>query len=137
MATAKKAVNRSHSKLRLVERGVQFVANVLLVVFFRPVELLRGVHVQARASFFFLGIIIPLNSPRMSAQTSISLLSVSESHLALDFLPLVAIADFFACADPKTPTTTVDVNVAVAAIVTSTFTSREGHVHVRVMKRVV
>ena len=38
---------------------------------------------------------------RMSAQTSISFLSVSESHLALGFLPLVAIAHFFACADLK------------------------------------
>ena len=40
-STAKYAVNRSHSKLRLVEHGVQFVANFFLVVLFRPVELLR------------------------------------------------------------------------------------------------
>ena len=37
----------------------------------------------------------------------------------------------------KTPTTTVAMNVAMAAIVTSTFTSRQGNVHVHVTKRVV
>ena len=54
--TAKNAVNRSHSKLRLVEHVVQFVANFFLVVFFRPVELLRDVDVQAsgRYGLFFL-----------------------------------------------------------------------------------
>ena len=50
-----------------------------------------------------LGRCTVLNSPRMSSQTSISLRSVSESHLALGFLPLVTIAHFFACADPKRP----------------------------------
>ena len=97
-------VNRSHSKLRSVEHGVHFVANFLLVLFFRLLsssETYAFRRVVAMASIFFVGIIIPLNSPRMLSQTSIGFFSVSESHVALGFLPLVTIAHLFTCADPK------------------------------------
>ena len=53
-------------------------------------------RVVAIASFFFLLIVLPPNSSRMSAQMSISFLSTSESHCTLGFLPLAAIARFFA-----------------------------------------
>ena len=43
-ATAKNTVNRSHTKLSFLYNGVQFVANFLLIVHFRPVQLLRDVH---------------------------------------------------------------------------------------------
>ena len=64
-ATAKNAVNRSHTKLSFLHNGVQFVAKFLLIVYFRPVQLLRDVRfrrVVAMASFCFFVIIIPLNS---------------------------------------------------------------------------
>ena len=85
-------------------------------------------RVVAMASFFSLVIIIPLNSwPRDDY-----FLSVSESHLALGFLSLVAIAHFFACADPKR-------HLRLPSPWTSPWQplSCEGHVHVRVTKRVV
>ena len=44
MATAINAVNRSHTKLSFRHNGVQFVANFLLIVYFRPVQL-RDVRV--------------------------------------------------------------------------------------------
>ena len=40
----KNAVNRSHTKLSFRHNGVQFVANFLLIVYFRPVQL-RDVRV--------------------------------------------------------------------------------------------
>ena len=92
-ATAKNAVNWSHTKLSFLHNDVQFVANFLLLVYFSPVH-------PPRSRFLVLG-------------RHRSLLRLRRSEL--------------------TPMTTVAVNVAVAAIVTS----RQGHVHVRVTKRVV
>ena len=79
------------------------------------------------ASFFFLVIIILLNSwprrrllpfsVRIPPRSRFLVLGRHRSLLRLQ-------------RSEKSPPTTVAVNVAVAAIVTSTFTSRQGHVHV-------
>ena len=134
MATAKSAVNLSHTKLSFLHNGVQFVANFLRQACSAP---------QRRTDLGEWSLWALLSSSSSLSHWILGpdvdyFLSVSESHLALSFLPLVAIAHFFACADPKdtydyrrrdhrrVSHCHVDVHV----------TSRR-YVHVRVMKRVM
>ena len=133
-ATAKDAVNQSHTKLSFLYNGVQFVANSLLIVYCSPVPApprrARSGEWFAMAPFFLLVIIIPLNSWPRHQLLPFSVRIPPRSR----FLVLGRHRSLLrSCSSEKTPTTTVAVNVALAAIVTSTFTSHQGHVTKRVV----
>ena len=106
--------------LSLLHNCIHLVADFISRVLFGSVENYMLRRVVAIVSFFFLVIIFPSNSSRMSAQMSISFLSTSESHFARVFLHLVTIIRLFLRTQLKGHFRLPSPSLSLAIIVTAT-----------------